>query len=77
MGRRPKVQPTDVGVLAFNVRRYRESMGWSMTELGRRAGMAQSRISDFESGITDNPLLHTLERLASALGVTVGQLVDE
>ena len=48
-----------------------------MTELGRRAGMAQSRISDFESEITNNPLLHTLERLASALGVTVGQLVDE
>ena len=77
MGRRPKVQPANVGRLARNIRWYREDRGFSMTELGHRAGMAQSRISDFESGVTDNPLLSTLQRLASALCVEVGHLVDE
>jgi uncharacterized protein len=44
----------------------RERAGVTQTELARRAGMAQSAISDYERGLKE-PSLSTLQRLAAAL----------
>src|ERR1700754_351328 len=48
------------------VRELRERADVSQTELARRAGMAQSAISDYERGRKE-PSLSTLQRLAAAV----------
>jgi transcriptional regulator with XRE-family HTH domain len=59
--------------LAFQIRGLREQRGWSQSDLGKRAGMAQSRISVIEDANYSRFSLTTLKRLASAfdVGLTV------
>lgn len=52
------------------VRELRERHGWSQTRLAEESGMTQSAVARFEGGGTV-PTLPVLERLASALGVTL------
>jgi ribosome-binding protein aMBF1 (putative translation factor) len=56
--------------LAEAVRARREELGWSQRQLAERAGMTQPGIARFEAGGT-TPTLPLLERLASALGLTL------
>ena len=56
--------------LAEAIRSRREELGWSQRQLAERAGMTQPGIARFEAGGT-TPTLPLLERLASALGLTV------
>jgi transcriptional regulator with XRE-family HTH domain len=56
--------------LGRTVRELREQRGWSQSELARAAGMTQSAVARFEGGGTV-PTLPVLERLASALDVTL------
>lgn len=53
--------------LGAEVRRLRETQGWSQTELARRSHMTQSAVARFEAGGTV-PTLPVLHRLAQALG---------
>lgn len=57
--------------LAFQIRGLREQRGWSQSELGKRTGMAQSRISVMEDANYSRFSLNTLKRLASALDVAL------
>jgi DNA-binding XRE family transcriptional regulator len=50
------------------VRELRERRGWSQSQLGEAASMAQSAVAGFEAGGT-TPTLPVLERLARALDV--------
>lgn len=63
-----------LGVIAANLQRERQRVGWSMTELARRAGVAKSTLSQLEAS-SGNPSLETLWALANALGVSFAQLV--
>jgi transcriptional regulator with XRE-family HTH domain len=58
------------------VRAMRLALGLSQRELGRLAGIADTHAKRLE-GETQSPSLETLRNLAAALGVTVGELVDE
>lgn len=60
----------DSGV-AFQIRATREAQGWSQRELGRRAGMAQERVSVLEDPDYGRMSLSTLKRVASALDVAL------
>jgi len=48
----------------------------SIYELSKRSGISQPYIKDLESG-KKSPTLRTLEKLAAALGISVGQLINE
>lgn len=77
---RPNVRESyDLARLRFElgetVRLRREELGWSQSDLGRRAGMPQSSIARFEHGGTQ-PTLPTLERLAEALGLVLNVRMD-
>lgn len=48
----------------------------SQTELARKAGIPQSAISEIEAG-KRIPRTDTLQKLATALGVSVADLLDE
>jgi len=56
--------------LAEAIRARREELGWSQRQLAERAGMTQPGVARFEAGGT-TPTLPLLERLATALGLTL------
>jgi transcriptional regulator with XRE-family HTH domain len=66
----------DALLVAFgrNVREARTRQGLSQEELGFRAGMKRSYLSDLERG-QRNPSVRALGRLASALGVAPAELL--
>ena len=61
--------------LAANMKRLRQSKGWSQEELGARAGLHRTFVSQIERG-AKNPTLKAVDKLAVALGGRVGELVD-
>ncbi|MGH3647316.1 MAG: helix-turn-helix domain-containing protein [Micromonosporaceae bacterium] len=61
-------------VIAQALRRERERVGLSLSELAKRAGIAKSTVSQLEAG-TGNPSVETLWALGVALGVPFSQLV--
>jgi transcriptional regulator with XRE-family HTH domain len=64
-----------ITLVAARVRRERDRVGMSLTELARRAGIAKSTLSQLESGV-GNPSMETLWALSVALGVPFSRLVD-
>ena len=65
-----------VSVVGSSLRSARKRLGFSVQGLAERAGVSFGLISELERG-TGNPSLQTLQRLAGALGVSIGQLLDE
>ena len=61
--------------IAAALRRERERVGLSLSELAKRAGIAKSTLSQLESG-AGNPSVETLWALGVALGVPFSRLVD-
>ena len=64
-----------LAVIAASLRRERERVGLSLTELARRAGLAKSTLSQLDAG-TGNPSVETLWALGVALGVPFSRLVE-
>lgn len=64
-----------LATIAAALRRERERVGVSLTELARRAGVAKSTLSQLEAG-QGNPSVETLWALAVALGVPFSRLVE-
>jgi transcriptional regulator with XRE-family HTH domain len=64
-----------VQLLGENVRRLRKAKGLSQEELALEAGMKRSYVSDLERG-TRNPSVRAVGRLATALGVEPGELLQ-
>jgi transcriptional regulator with XRE-family HTH domain len=62
-------------VIAFSLRRERERVGLSLSELAKRAGIAKSTLSQLEAG-SGNPSVETLWALGVALDVPFSRLVD-
>ena len=61
--------------LSLNMRRLRQSKGWSQEEFAHLAGLHRTYISDLERGAR-NPTITVVDKLAVALGVPVGALLD-
>jgi transcriptional regulator with XRE-family HTH domain len=64
-----------LAVIAASLRRERERMGLSLSELAKRAGIAKSTLSQLESA-SGNPSVETLWALGVALDVPLSRLVD-
>lgn len=62
--------------LRFNMRRLRQQKGWSQEEFAHQAGLHRTYISDLERGAR-NPTITVVDKLAVALGVPVGALLDD
>ena len=58
------------------VRELRERKGWTQEDLAKRAKITRSHLSLLEAGHRRNPSLEVLKRLARALGVPVGELLE-
>lgn len=60
-----------------NLRKIREAKGLKGVDLAVLIGETPQRVSDWENGRNPHPRLDTLERLAAALKISVGELVAE
>jgi transcriptional regulator with XRE-family HTH domain len=58
------------------VRRLRYARSLTQEALGRRARLSQAHISEIESGVRANPTATVVKKLARALGVPVGELLE-
>jgi transcriptional regulator with XRE-family HTH domain len=61
--------------LGKNLRRLRQQRGWSQEEFAFEAGLHRTYVSDLERGAR-NPTIAVLEKVAKALGVRAGRLLD-
>jgi transcriptional regulator with XRE-family HTH domain len=57
------------------MRLLRLKKGWSQEAFAEEAGLHRTYISDLERG-SRNPTIAVVDKLATALGVRVGQLLD-
>ena len=62
--------------IRLRLREAREAAGMTQLELAEAAGTRQATISDLERGEAKTLRLALLERLADALGVEPGELVE-
>ena len=74
-GRR-KFSREDAERLGENIRRERAILNWTQAELGKRSGISQKMISNFERGIAV-PDAFTIQNIATALETTVEELVKK
>ncbi len=58
-----------------NIRRFRKEKGWTQAELAELLHVSQQMIGQFENS-KKPPKLDTVEKIASALGVTAFDLMD-
>ena len=64
-------------MLSDNIRKYRNKLKLTQEALARKADISYNTIIKLESrGITD-PRMRTLKKLASALGVSIDELVGK
>ena len=61
--------------LARNLRVLRQEKGWSQEAFADEAGLHRTYISDLERGAR-NPTITVVDKLATALDVTPGRLLD-
>lgn len=57
----------------LRLRKSRENLGWTQTELAQAAGLNASQISHFESG-QRRPSFDNIGNIANALGVSIDYL---
>ncbi|WP_034639297.1 helix-turn-helix domain-containing protein [Desulfofalx alkaliphila] len=63
--------------LGEKIQKLRESKNWSQQHLEEVSKVTQSSISRIEKGILNNPGIETLRKIATALGVTISELLEE
>jgi transcriptional regulator with XRE-family HTH domain len=60
--------------LGNNIRRLRQKKGISQDRLSKEADLALNTVVKMETEENPNPTTETLQKIAKALGVTVGDL---
>lgn len=58
------------------IRKYRKKAGLTQKELGRRLGISQQQIGQWETGKT-NPKIETLQKIADVLGESLFMFLDD
>lgn len=63
--------------LGEKIQKLREAKNWSQYQLKEASQVPQSSISRIEKGVLINPGIDTIRKLATALGVTTSELLEE
>jgi len=58
-----------------NIKRIRKQAGLSQQDLAEKCGISKSQLSRLESGEQENPLIKTIIPIATALGVSLDEIV--
>lgn len=60
--------------MRFKIKEARMKAGMTQSELAEKSGVSRSIISDIETGKRDVTSTRTLSKIASALGVNIGDI---
>jgi transcriptional regulator with XRE-family HTH domain len=71
----PKTDDLEMGDLGTNLREARERLGLTQEQVAERCGVHATEVSRIEAGKRD-PKVSTLRRLAAAVDVQPGRLLD-
>ncbi len=63
-------------VVGRRIKQLREQMGWTQSELAKKAVLSQAAISQFEEG-NRFPSMHALEKVAGAFQMSVSALLAD
>ena len=63
--------------LSDNIRKLRQKKGISQDRLSKEADLALNTVVKIETGESPNPTVETLEKIAKALEVNVGDLFSK
>ena len=63
--------------ISKNIRRIRKEKGISQDRLSKEADLALNTVVKIETGENPNPTVETLQKIAKALGVSVGDLFKQ
>jgi transcriptional regulator with XRE-family HTH domain len=61
--------------ISGNIKKLLKKNGLSKSDLVRETGLDYHTIAKIARGVTPDPRVHTVEKLANALGVTINQLL--
>lgn len=61
----------------MGIKKIRMLRRMTIKTLSEKSGVAVGYISDIENGKAHNPSINTLKKIASALKVSVSELIDE
>jgi transcriptional regulator with XRE-family HTH domain len=70
-----KTEDCSMAELGTNLREAREKLGFTQEQVAERSGVHATEVSRIEAGKRD-PKVSTLERLAKAVEVKPGRLLD-
>jgi XRE family transcriptional regulator of biofilm formation len=62
-------------MIGERVKKFRKQKKISLSELAERAGVAKSYLSSLERNLQKNPSIQFLEKISSALNVTINELL--
>ena len=60
--------------MGIRIKEIREKMGMTQEELAVKAGVSRATLCEVENNPDKKPTVRTLEKLASALGVTLDRI---
>lgn len=66
----------DAVAVGRKIQELRLARGLSLSALAERAGVSKGYVSQLEAGEQGNPSLETLKKVANALEVTLGELLE-
>lgn len=61
--------------MKINLLKYREQKNLTLAALSEMTGLGTGRLSEIETGITSDPRISTIIKIADALDVTLDELV--
>jgi transcriptional regulator with XRE-family HTH domain len=67
----------DLIKLGHSVRFLRQGKGWTLNDLADKSGVSKAYISDLENGVAGKPNVQYVFSIATALGVTLDQLLND
>ena len=64
-------------MLVENIKKFRQKRKLTQDKLARLADIPYTSITKIETGVIKQPSVHTVAKIANALGVTIEQLLKE
>lgn len=64
-----------LSTIGINIRKYRHKRNISQDKLSKLAGITLHTITKIESGVTPDPRIETVKKIAYALGVSIDNLI--